>query len=144
MGTIVVGVDGSEGALSALHYALDEARMRGSDVKAVKAWHVPLAAYETGFAPLPLDLTDYEKLSTEALAKIIEGLGDAAEGVEITPVVHEGQAADVLLAEAKGADLLVVGSRGRGGFRGLLLGSISAQCAHHTPCPVMIIPPHPN
>ncbi len=61
-------------------------------------------------------------------------------GVPITSIAREGQAAEVLVTEAKGAELLVVGSRGLGGFRGLLLGSVSQQCAHHASCPVLIVP----
>ena len=58
----------------------------------------------------------------------------------MTTVVRQGQAADAICEEAKGAELLVVGSRGLGGFRGLLLGSVSQQCAHFAPCPVLIVP----
>jgi nucleotide-binding universal stress UspA family protein len=64
----------------------------------------------------------------------------AASDVDVASVVRQGQAADVLLEEARGADLLVVGSRGLGGFTGLLLGSVSQQCAHHATCPVAIVP----
>jgi nucleotide-binding universal stress UspA family protein len=60
-------------------------------------------------------------------------------GVDVTQIVRQGQAAEVLVAEAKEAELLVVGSRGRGGFAGLLLGSVSQQCAHYAPCPVVIV-----
>ena len=61
-------------------------------------------------------------------------------GVTVTPILCEGQAAEILCEQARGADLLVVGSRGFGGFRGLLLGLVSQQRANHAPCPVVIIP----
>jgi nucleotide-binding universal stress UspA family protein len=61
-------------------------------------------------------------------------------GVTATPVLVEGQPADALCAEAEGAELLVVGSRGLGGFHGLLVGSVSQQCVHHAPCPVVVVP----
>jgi nucleotide-binding universal stress UspA family protein len=64
----------------------------------------------------------------------------AATGVTVEGRVVPGGAAQVLVEEAKGASLLVVGSRGRGGFSGLLLGSVSQQSAHHAPCPIVIIP----
>ena len=74
------------------------------------------------------------------LDRCLEEVGAAESGVEVTTVVHQGQAADVICEEAKGADLLIVGSRGVGGFRGLLLGSVSQQCAHFAPCPILIVP----
>jgi nucleotide-binding universal stress UspA family protein len=140
MSTVVVGVDGSEGAVAALRFALDEARLRGCGVKVVSAWHIPTAAYESGWVPIPVEITDYEQRGTTALETTIERAGADTSGVEITRIVREGQPAEVLVAEATADDLLVVGSRGRGGFRGLLLGSTSQQCAHHAPCPVAIVP----
>src|SRR5476649_750897 len=140
MSTIVVGVDGSEGSARALQFALAEARLRGANLKAVSAWHVPAIVYEAGWVPAELDLDDYPRFAQEALAKALADGGAETSGVEVTTVVTKGQAADVLCAEAKGADLLVVGSRGLGGFRGLMLGSVSQQCAHHAPCPIVIVP----
>jgi nucleotide-binding universal stress UspA family protein len=138
--TIVVGVDGSEGAVRALEFALKEAQARHADVKAVAAWHVPAAAYETGWVPVSVDPSDYEKIAQAGLEKSLEEAAVQKSGVSVTPIVREGQAAKVLLAEARGADLLVVGSRGRGGFKGLLLGSVGQQCTHHADCPVTIVP----
>ena len=138
--TIVVGVDGSEGAVRALEFALAEARIRVADVKAVAAWHVPAAAYETGWVPVSVDVSDYEKIAQAGLDKSFKEAGVAESGVSVTPILREGQAAEVLVAEARGADLLVVGSRGLGGFKGLLLGSVGQQCAHHASCPVAIVP----
>ncbi len=139
MGTIVVGVDGSEGSLKALKFALDEARQRGAELKAVGAWHIPAIVYEAGWVPANIDLDEYPKFAQEALDKALADVGADTSGVEVKTVVSKGQAADVLCAEAQGAELLVVGSRGLGGFRGLMLGSVSTQCAHHAPCPVAII-----
>jgi nucleotide-binding universal stress UspA family protein len=138
--TIVVGVDGSAGSVHALEFALDEARLRHAEVKAVAAWHVPATAYDTGWVPAAVDLGDFEKIARSALDRSLEAAGAAKSGVSVTPILREGQAADVLVAEAHGADLLVVGSRGLGGFKGLLLGSVSQQCAHHASCPVAIVP----
>jgi nucleotide-binding universal stress UspA family protein len=140
MGIVVVGVDGSDGSVEALRFALEEARIRGAKLRAVNAWHIPPAVYGAGWAPASVDLDEYRKLAEAALQKSLEDVGAEASGVTVTPVLEEGQPADVLCAEADNADLLVVGSRGLGGFRGLLLGSVSQQCAHHAPCPVVVVP----
>jgi nucleotide-binding universal stress UspA family protein len=138
--TIVVGVDGSVGSVHALEFALEEARIRGADVKAVSAWHIPVSAYNTGWVPVGVDPSYFEQIARSALDKSLVETGAAESGVSVTPILREGQAADVLVAEAREADLLVVGSRGLGGFKGLLLGSVSQQCAHHAACPVAIVP----
>jgi nucleotide-binding universal stress UspA family protein len=142
MGVIVVGVDGSHGAVDALRYAIKEARLQGASVKAVSAWHVPPAAYGAGWAPTTVDFDSFPKLAESAAEKCLEEAGAAESGVEVKTVVTQGQPAVVLCDAARdsNADLLVVGSRGLGGFRGLLLGSVSQQCAHHAPCPVVIVP----
>lgn len=139
---IVVGVDGSEGSLAALRFAFEEAKLRGSDVKAVNAWHIPPAVYEANWAPAAVDLDDFRRLAQESLEQSLAEAGAAVAGVTVTPVLVEGQAADVLCEEAEEAELLVVGSRGRGGFAELLLGSVSHQCVLHAPCPVVVIPHH--
>lgn len=140
MHTIVVGVDGSEGSLKALRFALEEAARRGAEVKAVSAWHIPGIVYEVGWSAAPIDVAEFPTIAEESLRTSLAAAGVNESAVKVTPVVRQGQAADVLCAEAIGADLLVVGSRGLGGFRGLLLGSVSNQCASHAPCPVVIIP----
>jgi nucleotide-binding universal stress UspA family protein len=140
MSTIVVGVDGSAGSIEALRFAIDEARLLNTNVKAVAAWHVPPLAYGAGWS-VPVDAESFRTSAEAALAKTLEEVGVADCGVQVTQEVKLGQPAVVLCEEARGADLLVVGSRGLGGFRGLLLGSVSQQCAHHAPCPVVIVPP---
>jgi nucleotide-binding universal stress UspA family protein len=135
---IVVGVDGSPGAREALRFALEEARLRDASVAAVFVWSLPLVA-DVPAALLPATLSDFREEAVEALDAALEEVSDTG-GVEIERVVVEGPPARELVAAAEGADLLVVGSRGRGGFAGLLLGSVSQQCAHHAPCPVVIVP----
>ncbi|HET8758624.1 MAG TPA: universal stress protein [Solirubrobacteraceae bacterium] len=140
MSTIVVGVDGSAGARAALDFALDEARLRATDVRVVAAWQLPAVAYAGGYGLGDVQLLS--ELEQDAGDHAARALEDAdAGGVEVSTVVREGTPAQVLLEEADGADLLVVGTRGLGGFRGLLLGSVSQQCAHHAPCPLVIVPP---
>jgi nucleotide-binding universal stress UspA family protein len=149
MGTIVVGVDGSPGSLEALRWALAEARFRGADVHVVHAWMVPLLdavpePWALGTPPLrPSEDEVHEHL--EAAAKKVLDASEAearsvAPGVQCQAELAEARPATALLAAAEDADLLVVGSRGRGGFAGLLLGSVSAQCVHHAPCPVVVVP----
>jgi nucleotide-binding universal stress UspA family protein len=138
--TIVVGVDGSKGSVHALEFALEEAKVRGAEVKAVSAWHVPVSTYNTGWVPVGIDPSDFERIARAALERSLKEADAAESNVTVTPILREGQPADVLVAEAREADLLVVGSRGLGGFKGLLLGSVSQQCAHHASCPVAIVP----
>lgn len=137
MRRIVVGIDGSTSSREALRLAVHEAALRGDTVRVVNAWHVPTAMYAGGFAPT-VDPSLFEDNAKTVLATELAALGTAAEGVTIEGATREGPAAEVLLDEAQGADLLVVGSRGLGGFAGLLLGSISQQCVHHATCPVLI------
>jgi nucleotide-binding universal stress UspA family protein len=149
MGRIVVGTDGSPGARQAVRWALGEARLRGASVHVVHAWMVPLIEampepwFVGGPSVGPSDEQVYDHLVAGARSVVDEAVAEAraAEpGLEIDGELAEARPAEALLAAAQDADLLVVGSRGRGGFTGLLLGSVSAQCAHHAPCPVVVVP----
>ena len=133
--TIVVGVDGSAGSQVVLQWALEEARRRGSAVRAVHAWQLP---YHQGYiGHLALERL-HEPLAEAARQTLISAAlaGDSIDvrGVNVTPVAREGPPARVLIDAAADADLLVVGSRGHGGFAGLLLGSVSQQCAQGGMC----------
>lgn len=140
-GRIVVGVDGSDGSISALRWALDEARLRGATLDVVHTWHLPYAAYTevSGMAAGAVSREDVQQLGQQMLDRSIEAAGSAVSGVPVNPILVQGSAAPILLEAAVGADLLVVGSRGHGGFVGLLLGSVSQHCAHHAPCPVVVV-----
>ena len=140
-GRIVVGVDGSAGSRAALRWAIRQAELTKACVDAVIAWQIPAAAAGFGMAPmLPNDSLDYwEELAAKQLHGAIIDTVEPACGVSVTPTVRRGPAAEVLLDAAEGADLLAVGSRGHGGFAGMLLGSISQHCARHARCPVAII-----
>lgn len=137
MEMIVVGVDGSERSHDALRWAVDEARRRQAAVEAVFAWTFPYVV------PVPGHLSDAKWLGQNAdeylEALLRDKLGEQPD-VEVLRRVAEGPAARVLLEAAQGADMLVVGSRGRGGFAGLMLGSVSDQCAQHAPCLVVVVP----
>ena len=138
MERIVVGVDGSQSSREALQWAVDEARRRNASVEAVYAWHEPFVA---GYDYLgERDIGGIEEKERQILDAAIADV-DATGIPPIERSIVAGGAAGALVEAAKGADLLVVGSRGRGGFSGLLLGSVSQQVAHHASCPVVIIPP---
>jgi len=141
---IVVGVDGSPTADEALRWAIRQARLTGAAVDAVAAWEYPASMGGFGLAPMGMyDNTDFARVAADSIADAIGRVGDpAARGVTVRPRVAEGNAATVLLAAADGADLLVVGSRGHGGFTAALLGSVSQHCVHHAPCPVVVIRGH--
>jgi nucleotide-binding universal stress UspA family protein len=143
MTTIVVGVDGSDGSLQALRWAADEARLRKALLQVVLAWDYPaslLAGASFSVPDLEI-LGDFGKLAEARLGQALQDASSALEGVEVERRVIEGAPALALIEAAKDADLLVVGTRGHGGFVGLLLGSVSQQCAHHAPCPIVIVPP---
>jgi nucleotide-binding universal stress UspA family protein len=139
-GRIVVGVDGSEPAVSALRWAAQEAGLRQARLDVVHAYDYPPMV--TPFGPLvAVDLETIQKASQEMLADMIaSAVGEASPppGAVERISVASGAAAALLEAAAE-ADLLVVGARGRGTLRGLLLGSVSQQCVHHAPCPVAVV-----
>jgi nucleotide-binding universal stress UspA family protein len=135
---IVAGVDGSASSLEALRWAVQQAELTGGTVDAVIAWQYPAAAVGFGWGAVPDD-TDYAELAAKAVAEAISEAVDPNSEVRVRPVVVHGYPAHVLIDYAADADLLVVGSRGHGGFAGALLGSVSQHCTHHAPCPVVVI-----
>ena len=138
-GRIVVGVDGSESSMAALAWAVRQAALTGATVDAVHAWHIPVTyGYGYGYA-MVLPVPDLEKIAGQVADKAVAEVADLAPGVEIRTVIVEGNPARALLDAAKDADLLVVGSRGHGGFTEALLGSVSQHCVHHADCPVVVI-----
>ena len=141
MAKIVVGIDGSQQSRDALAWALEEARLRKAELLAVHAWEPPVTIAGPGPAPgfdlvgiLPQVQEAGERLVQAVVAEVV---GDDSD-VPVEPVAIEGPPAEVLVDAAGDAEMLVVGSRGRGGFTALLLGSVSQQVAHHAPCPVLI------
>ncbi len=141
-GRLVVGVDGSESATSAVRWAAREAILRRAKLDLVSAWEVSVSivGYGLGFAEMSGEMMKgLEQNAEETLAAAAEVARKGSPDIEIETRAVQGQAADVLMEAARDADLLVVGSRGMGGFRELLLGSVSQQCAHHATCPVVIV-----
>ncbi|MBN6054311.1 universal stress protein [Nonomuraea sp. RK-328] len=132
-GEVVVGVDGPSSFGRVLGFAFAEARLRGATLRAVHAWSWPRIG---GFPP-----ADPEREGDE-LAALKAALADRRERHPDVPVVEEvvhGHPVSVLWQAAKGADLLVVGSHGRGTFAGMLLGSVSQAMLHHAPCPLAVV-----
>ncbi len=120
--TVVVGIDGSEAAAAALRLALREAKLRGTSLRAVYVWHGD------------------EGEARRLLADAIDAAGDEAAGVDVEQVLCRNDSpAAALAAEAESADLLVLGTRGRGGLHELLDGSVSFDCRRHAACPVMVV-----
>ncbi|HET9142213.1 universal stress protein, partial [Actinophytocola sp.] len=139
---VVVGVDGSPASGSAIGLAFEQAAQHGGGLVAVHAWTdtvFPAGAYGTAYPAVDWDLLD--KHAHELLTERLAGWSDKYPHVSVRHVVARDRPAHALLDAAHGASLIVVGSRGRGGFAGLLLGSVSQALIHHAPCPVMIARP---
>jgi nucleotide-binding universal stress UspA family protein len=137
----VVGLDGSDESRRALRWAVDEAAEWDAELDVVHAWDLPLP-----IVPTPVDLinpADIDALEASARAvidtEVAAAVGRDESRVHIETILVRDAAAGALLEVSKGADLLVVGSRGRGGFAGLLLGSVSSKCVHHASCSVAVI-----
>jgi nucleotide-binding universal stress UspA family protein len=141
MGLIIVGVDHSAGAKNALRFALEEARFREATLRAVHAWHFDYLGAPAIERSLPDGgaLEEVRRGAEIQLDSILQEVAGKADDVKIERHVDQGAPAAVLVEESRGADLLVVGSRGHGGFAQLLLGSVSQQCALHAECPVVIV-----
>jgi len=141
MGTIVVGIDGSNGSQRALEWALTEAKLRGDEILALHAWTYPTVV-GTAFATvvMPLPAAELDKEAAEFLQREIKEVTGGDESVVIRREVAQDPAASALVRASAEADMLVIGSRGFGGFRGLLLGSVGHQCVQHAVCPIVIIP----
>lgn len=134
-GLVVVGLDGSAGSQHALEFAVAEARLRGARVQAVMAWQRPL------MMDPQVMLEDFDPQGWSG-AKLSECLAAvSADDVPMEGRLVEGHPASILIDASAHADLLVVGSRGHGGFVGALLGSVSHRCVAHAACPVVVVPP---
>jgi nucleotide-binding universal stress UspA family protein len=141
MARIVVGVDGSREGERALLWAVEEARLRGAELELVQA-APPAGMWDavTGWSSRAQLERAAEELLDEVLEEVVLARVDTGDLV-VHRTVRSGAAAEVLTEQARGADLLVVGARGRGGFAGLLLGSVAAQVVSHAPCPVVVVVP---
>ena len=140
---ILVGVDGSEGGAAALEFAAGEAVFRKARLRIVSAWQVPVVAgHGDHFAPAPMDPTTLDALR-EGAEQVADDAFAAAKklqpSLEGEALAVQGHPADVLLEQGADATLIVVGRRGLGGFKSLLLGSVSHQVVQHATCPVVVV-----
>ncbi|MFC8716970.1 universal stress protein [Kitasatospora sp. NPDC057198] len=133
---IVVGVDGSPASVDALRWAVGQAHAVGAQVEAVTAWLHPSAP---GWSGHPDDEEFGAAIARKTLDGTVAEVSDPGRPVRIATRVVKGGAVAALLAAARGAELLVVGSRGFGGFTGALLGSVGQHCVQHAPCPVVVV-----
>jgi nucleotide-binding universal stress UspA family protein len=137
-GPVVVGVDGSPASELAVALAFEEASARGAELVAVHAW------FEYGSGSIAQYVADWsfvESHEREVLAERLAGWQEKYPDVTVRRVLSEDKAVRLLLSCAEGAQLLVVGNRGHGGFTGLLLGSTSRKLIHNAPCPLMVARP---
>jgi len=134
-GRIVVGVDGSEQSEQALRWATRMSLATGAQIDAVIAWHVPVG-YGGAYLPESWSPKDDARAT---LTRTVDAVFAAGRPTGMRLLVRQGPATQALLDAGRGAEMLIVGSRGRGGFAGLLLGSVSAACAQHAGCPVLIV-----
>ncbi|MHB8395344.1 MAG: universal stress protein [Candidatus Dormibacteria bacterium] len=132
----MVGVDGSDHSMAALRWACTEARLRGDSLELVAAWSIPSAAMTVASA----DVVDaMEAAANQTIDSAQAEVASSYPDLEVLAGIFNGQPARILVERAHGADLLVVGSRGLGDFKALLLGSVSQECSQHSPIPVVIV-----
>ena len=132
---IIVGVDGSPSSNAALEWAAQEAEIRGSTLELIHAWNYPNLGYE-GYVAV---LEDFEKDASALLNEVVASVRKNYPNLKLVSPLIQGPTAQTIMDRAKEADMVVVGSRGRGGFSALLLGSVGQQLVHHCPAPVVII-----
>ena len=134
MSRIVVGIDGSQHSYRALEWASEEAKLRGSTLYLIHSWQYPppMPDGSGGIAP-----ADIEGVAKEVVDKAKATLDD---DLVVEAEIANASAGHALVEASEGADMVVVGARGLGGFKGLLLGSVSQQVAHHAKCPIVIVP----
>jgi nucleotide-binding universal stress UspA family protein len=140
--SIVVGIDGSEGSKAALRWAITQAHLTGSPVQAVSAWQ-PLTqtGYLYDYFPTEIDDETWAERARKVLeATVTDVRAEFDHPVEVQTLVQAGHPALVLPEVARGAEMLVLGTRGHGAFAGMLLGSVSRHCVQHPTGPVVVIP----
>ena len=133
-GRIVVGVDGSASSKAALQWAVAQSRLTGQPIEAVMSWDYPV-----NYTVAALGSFEWAGNATLALENAVNEVVKGDDSVHVRQRVEQGHAARVLLDAARDAGLVVVGSRGHGGFTGLLLGSVSQHVVTHAQCPVVVV-----
>lgn len=141
-GRILVGVDGSEMSAMAVEYAFERAARHGSTVVAVHAWALPVSGDAGADFAAYVYIDEFEQAGREILDEALAPARKRLPDVKVETKLVRDHPGHALQAESQDADLVVVGSRGRGGFRGLLLGSVSQAMLHHAACSVAVVRPH--
>lgn len=136
---VVVGTDGSEASFEAVRWAAAEAKAHGAELEIIHTWTLPVMTDPIGMVPLQFPIDDFVK-QADAVRDHAVKLATEAGATKVTGRVERGMAAEHLIKASKTADEVVVGTRGHGGFVGLLLGSVAQQVATHAVCPVVIVP----
>ncbi|HEX7304719.1 universal stress protein [Lentzea sp.] len=133
---IVVGFDGSEAAVAALHWAVDQARLLGCPIDVISVWHMEYTVMmEPSSAATRLD----PRIVEDGHRTVLEAATADIDGVDLRGVLIEGDVKRLLVETSGDARLLVVGNRGHGPLAELLLGSVSSYCVHHATCPVVVV-----
>jgi nucleotide-binding universal stress UspA family protein len=138
---IVVGVDGSESSRAALAWAYDEAAHHSASLTVISTWHPPAMPMTPPYGSIPPEgyVSQPQRDALDLLEKLIADLEARNPPVDVRTAIEQGNPAQVLIEQSKQADLMVVGSRGHGGFRGMLLGSVSQHLVAHAGCPVVVV-----
>jgi nucleotide-binding universal stress UspA family protein len=137
-GVIVAGVDGSDNSKDALRWAGRQAELTGATLDAIITWEIPAFS---GWAPADAEDLEFPRFAEQALNQAVDEVFGPDHPAWLRTRVVAGHPAQVLVEASADADLLVVGSRGYGGFADALLGSVSTYCVHHAQCPVVVIRP---
>jgi nucleotide-binding universal stress UspA family protein len=137
-GIIVVGVDGSDNSKDALRWAGRHAELTGATLEAIITWEIPAFS---GWGPADAEDLEFPRFAEEALNQAVDEVFGPDHPAWLQTRIVAGHPAQVLVEASAHADLLVVGSRGYGGFADALLGSVSTYCVHHAHCPVAVIRP---
>jgi nucleotide-binding universal stress UspA family protein len=142
MEKIVVGIDGSDASKDALRWAVEDARARGAEVVALHAYEAPVPVLDAVAPATPVDLpglvAEAHDDAQQFVTKVVDEVVGNVVSVDVAPIAVEDEPVKALLDASRDADLLVVGSHGHG-LSGLLLGSVSLECAQHAACPVVIV-----
>ncbi len=136
---IIVGTDGSAAAQHAIEWAVGESTIHGATLEIIHTWSLPLLVDPTGMASFSFPVEDFGRAAEHVLKDAI-AFAKSNTIISVSGRVAQGLAANVLIDASQKADLVVVGSRGHGGFVGLLLGSVAQQVATHSRCPVVVVP----
>lgn len=140
-GPVVVGVDASEHSAQSLAYAFDAAQRREAPLVAVHTWNDVIASDGPYAYPFPTDLSEVEEAGRTLLDETLAPWRERYPDVDVREVLEPGRPVRALLRHAEDAQLVVVGTRGHGGFTGMLLGSTSQALVIHAPCPVVVTRP---